>query len=225
MKRRFVIAAEATLISSLVMNLAPLIGDKAARFTPPNVATATDIPYPADVIAVGVVTLLLGLDSNAQIQNVQTVRDFPSFTSVVRTATQKWTFTPGKLDGNPVPSSISVTVIFNPSSPGGPAMQNLALSPPESITPDASQFAPPQITSASFAKYPPKSVSGGTIILDITVGESSQISGVRVVRGVASLTAPAVTSVKTWGFNAATLRGKPAASQVIVAFVFQSNTP
>jgi len=223
MRRRFAIAVEATLIASLVVNLAPPMGGKAARFTPPNIETAGDIQYPPDVMAVGVVTLLLSLDSNAQIQNVQAVRDFPSLTSVVRAATEKWTFTPGKLDGNPAPSYISVTVIFNPSGPG-PAMQSLALSPPESIPPDASQFTPPQITLASFAKYPPKSVSGGTVVLDVTVGKTSQISGVRVIRGVAPLTAAAVTSVKTWGFNAATFRGKPAPSQVIIAFVFQSGT-
>jgi outer membrane biosynthesis protein TonB len=101
----------------------------------------------------------------------------------------------------------------------------LALSPPESIPPDASQFTPPQITSASFASYPVNSVAGGTVVLDLTVGKASQISRVRVVRGVATLTAPAVSSVKAWGFNAATFRGKPTASQVIVAFVFQPNTP
>jgi hypothetical protein len=217
MKRPFVIATEATLISSLLINLAPSMGGKAARFAPPNIETAGDIPYPPNVMAVGVVSLLLSLDSNGQIQNVQAVRDFPSFTSVVP-------FTPGKLDGNPVPSEIGVTVIFNPSSPGGPAMQSLALSSPESIPPDASQFTPPQITSASFASYPANSVAGGTVVLDLTVGKTSQVSRVSVIHGVASLTAPAVSSVKAWGFNAATFRGKPATSQVIVAFVFQSGT-
>lgn len=70
--------------------------------------------------------MLINLDTNAQVQGTQVVRDFPSLTSVVQTAVRNWTFKPASLKGDPVPSSISMSVVFNIFNPGGAAMQSLS---------------------------------------------------------------------------------------------------
>jgi TonB family protein len=175
-------------------------------------------------MAAGGVSLLLSLDSSGQIQNVQVLRDFPSLTGSVQNAVQNWTLTPATLNGHAVSSEISVTVIFNIFNPaGGAAYQSLVLAPPQSIPPDASQFTPPQINMASFAKYPADSVSQGTVVLDVTLSKAGNPTKIRVVRGIPTLTEQAVIAVKNWGFNAATIQGQPTAAQIVIAFVFQRN--
>jgi TonB family protein len=220
----FSLLAGAILLMSLV--IAPVRPDpgKTPQYVPPNIRSASNIPYPVNTLAAGAVSLLLNLDSNAQIQNMQVLRDFPSLTSSVQNAVTTWTFTPAALKGNPVPSEISLTVIFNIFNPaGGAAYQSLVLPPPQSTDPDASQFTPPQITQASFANYPAASVAQGTVVLDVTIGRAGQPKQIRVVNDLPTLTQQAVSAVKTWGFNAATIRGQPIPAQMIIAFVFQRN--
>ena len=75
-------------LSALLFSLAALPGISAqhtfAKFTAANISSATDIPFPPNSIAVGVVTLSLGLDASGKIQNIEVQRDVPSLTSVVQ---------------------------------------------------------------------------------------------------------------------------------------------
>ena len=222
--RLFVIAAGATLLVGPLVGPARSAPHKTPRFIPPGIVSASDIQYPVNSMAAGAVSLLLSLDSSAKIQNVQVLRAFPSLTSSVQNAVQSWTLTPASLNGHAVPSEISVTVIFNIFNPaGGAAFQSLVLAPPQAIPPDASQFTPPQISMASFAKYPADSVSVGTVVLDVTVNKTGNLSKISVIRDVPTLTRQAIIAVKNWGFNPATIQGQPIAAQMVIAFVFQRN--
>ena len=61
---------------------------------------------------------------------MQALRDVPPLTSAVQDAVQLWTFKPAVRKGNPVPSEIPLTVIFNVFNPaGGAAYQSLVLAP------------------------------------------------------------------------------------------------
>jgi TonB family protein len=145
-------------------------------------------------------------------------------TNSVQDAVQLWTFRPAILKGNPASSEISLTVIFNVFNPaGGAAYQSLVLAPAQSTYPDASQFTPPQITLASFAKYPAASTAQGTVVLDVTIGRGGQPKQIRIINDVPTLTQQAVNAIKTWKFNAATIKGQPIPAQIIIAFVFQRN--
>lgn len=216
--------AGAILTASLLVTPAWSGPGKDRQYLPPEVVSASDIQYPVNTLAVGAVSLLLSLDSNAQIQNIQVLRDSPSLTSAAQSAVQNWTFKPAVLKGHPVPSNISVTIVFNIFNPaGGAASQSLALAPPQSISPDASQFNPPQITLATFANYPATSASQGTVVLDVTVGKAGQPKQIRAIRDVPTLTQQAISAVRTWSFNPATIQGQPVAAPMIIAFVFQRN--
>jgi TonB family protein len=222
--RYFAIVTGMIFLASLLV--APLHSrpPKTPQYLPPDISTASNIAYPVNTLAAGAVSLLLSLDSNAHIQNVMILRDFQPLTSSVQNAVQNWTFIPASLNGQPVSSNLSLSVIFNIFNPaGGAAYQSLVLSPPQTPVPDASQYIPPQITMASFANYPENSVSKGTVVLDVTVGKGGQPKKIRVVQGVQTLTQQAVNAVKTWSFNPASVQGQPIASQIIVAFVFQRN--
>ena len=220
----FSVSAGAILLASLCAAPVRSGAGKSSQYVPPDVTTASDIQYPVDTLAVGAVSLLLSLDSNAQLQNIQVMRDFPGLTKPVQDAVQSWAFTPAMLNGNRVATEISVTAVFNIFNPGGgAASQSLILAPPTTLSPDASKFTPPQITTAAFADYPATSVSQGTVVLGVTIGKTGRAKQVRVLRGLPSLTQQAVSAVKTWGFTAATVQGQPVEAPVIIAFVFQRN--
>jgi len=224
MKLCFSLPARAILVAILLMTPFRSGAGKIPEYAPPDVLSASNIAYPLNTQATGAVSLLLSLDNNAQIQNMQALRDTPPLTSAVQDSVQLWTFRPAILKGNPVPSEISLTVIFNVFNPaGGAAYQSLVLAPAQPTNPDAAQFTPPQINLASFAKYPANSVAQGTVVLDVTIGSSGNPKQIRVINDVPTLTQQAISAIKTWKFNAATFKGQPTPAPIIIAFVFQRN--
>jgi TonB family protein len=224
MKLCFSPPARAILLAILLVTPVRSGADKIPEYAPPDVLSASNIAYPLNTQATGAVSLLLSLDNNAQITNMQTLRDAPPLTSAVQDSVQLWTFRPALRKGNPVPSEISLTVIFNVFNPaGGAAYQSLVLAPAQPANPDAAEFTPPQINLASFAKYPANSVAQGTVVLDVTIGSSGNPKQIRVINDVPTLTQQAISAIKTWRFNAATFKGQPTPAPIIIAFVFQRN--
>ena len=211
-------------LSALLFSLAALPAISAqhtfAKFTAANIASTTDIPFPPNSLAVGVVTLSLSLDASGKIQNIEVQRDVPSLTSVVQDAVKTWTFTPANYKGSPIPSSLSVSAVFQPNQLTTAPNGGMALAPPNS-PPTVDRYVPPQITAASFAAYPSNSVGQGTVILDVTIDKSGNVASVRPVKRVGSLTAPAIAAVKTWQFSAASDHNAPATGRLIVAFIFR----
>jgi hypothetical protein len=59
----------------------------------------------------------------------------------------------------------------------------------------------------SFANYPADSVPQGTVVLDVTVSEAGNLTKIRVIRGIPTLTELEVIAAKNCGFIAATLQG------------------
>jgi outer membrane biosynthesis protein TonB len=192
------------------------------HFVPPDVVTAGEIPYPPDSIASGIVTLSIDLDAAGQIRNVQVLRDIPSLTDPSISAVKSWTFTPGKLEGKPVASSLNVSVVFNP---GNLQTHDFTLAPLQPTPPpNPPGYLPPEIAAASYANYPMNSVAMGTVVLDATISKSGEIKRLLPIPSVPSLTSPAINAVKSWTLNAATFHGKAITSKLIIAFVFRPPT-
>jgi hypothetical protein len=82
------------------------------------------------------------------------------------------------------------------------------------------RFDPPSVITATEAVYPLQSVVSGTVVLEVSLDDAAKITDIRIVRGIASLTEPAQSSVREWTFRAATLDGKPVSSKIVVAFSF-----
>jgi hypothetical protein len=193
-----------------------------SHFVPPDITAASDVPYPIDNVASGLVSIAVNLTAGGQVQNVQVVRDIPGLTAVVSNAVNTWTFSPGKLDGNAVPSTINVQVLFNP---GTVQNQNLQLSPGALVTPPIPPgYMPPQMSQVSYAVYPPNSVATGAVVLDLLINKYSEVKKVTPIRLVPSLTEAAIAAVKTWTVNPATLNEKKLDAKLVVAFVFRSPT-
>src|SRR6266478_14597 len=63
-------------------------------FKAPEVISATDIPYPIQSIADGVVVLDVSLDDKGAITGSTVMRDIPSLTSAATSSIRSWKFTP-----------------------------------------------------------------------------------------------------------------------------------
>jgi hypothetical protein len=195
---------------------------KDVHFVPPDVATVSDIPYSPDSAASGIVTLSINLDAGGQVQNVQVLRDIPSLTDPAVTAVKSWTFVPGKLEHNAVPSSLNVSVVFNP---GNLQNQTLTLGPVQPTPPpNPPGYLPPEIAAASYATYPINSVAMGSVVFDVSVSKSDEIKNVVPIHSVPSLTLPATSALKSWTINTGTFQGKAINSKLVIAFVFRPPT-
>ena len=91
---------------------------------------------------------------------------------------------------------------------------------PEAAKQNSPRYEPPAVIAAAEVTYPLQSVASGTVVLEVALDETGKISGVRVVRGIESLTEPAERSVRQWKFQAAKNDGRPVPSKIPVAFSF-----
>jgi hypothetical protein len=193
-----------------------------SHFDPPDITAASDIPYPIENVASGLVSISVNLTAAGQVQDVQVIRGIPGLTEVVISIVKAWTFVPGKLDGKPVPSTINVQVVFNP---GVPQNQQLQVEPGNLVTPpNPPGYITPEVAAASFAVYPANSVATGAVVLDVSINKYSEVKKPTPIRPIPSLTSAAIAAVKTWTVNPATFNEKKLAANVVVAFVFRSPT-
>ncbi len=195
----------------------------AAKFAPPDVASATDITYPPNTTTIGMVSFMLSLDSGGNLQNMQVIADTPPLTAAAQASVQKWTFKAAKANGSGVAAYLPVSVVFNPYNPSGTSLGNGALTPPPVLSPTGDQYLAPQIRLASCAFYPTNTLINGTVVLSVSVDTSGHVSKVKVVHGVQPLSDAAVEAVMQWGFQPATRKGQLVAGKICIAFVFQRN--
>lgn len=194
----------------------------APHFVPPDITAATDIAYPINTLASGLVSLQVSLTAAGQVENVQVVRDIPGLTARAVSAVTSWTFTSAKLDSQAVASTINVHVVFNP---GAPQNQNLQLVPGAPVPqPNPPGYLPPALSQVSYATYPPASIAQGAVVLDLRIEKSGQIKKIIPIRADPSLTEAATAAAKTWSVNPAKLNDSPQPAHLAVAFVFRSPT-
>ncbi len=223
MRQILSVAAWLLLVALLVLGMPRLAPAKHAQhFTPPDVLTVSDIPFPATTIAAGVVTLAINLDDTGQITNVQTLRDIPTVTGQAMLALHNWTYAPASLNGKHVPSTLIVNIVFDPAFLDS---NSIPLAPPESVQPPdpkATPYTPPQLFTATFPPYPANGNGAGAVVLDASINNKGSITQVTTVRDIPALTAVAVAALQNWSFGAALYANTPIASKVVVAMVFRN---
>jgi TonB family protein len=195
----------------------------AAKFAPPEVTGATDIAYPPNTTTIGMVSLMLNLDSGGKVQDVHVIADTPPLTAAAQASVQKWTFKAAKANGTSIGAYLPVSVVFNPYNPSGTSLGNGALTPPPGLTGNGVDYLAPQIRLASCAFYPANTLVNGTVVLSVGVDTSGHVSSVKVVHGVQPLNDAAVAAVKQWGFQPAERGGQIVPGKIGIAFVFQRN--
>jgi len=193
-----------------------------AHFVPASVSTAGDIPYPASSLDAGVVTLSVDLDKIGRVIAVTILRDISSVSGPAAAAVRSWTYTPATRDGKPMPSTLTINIVYDPGFLGA---DNIPLPPPSQVQPISTKdpaFFPPQLNTATFAPYPAKAKAQGAVVLNVTLDTNGNAAQVATLRDVPPLTASATGALKNWNFSAATYEGNPIQSHMVVAFVFRS---
>jgi TonB family protein len=221
------IAASLTLLltASLVVATLARAQRQRPKFIPPHIISATNINYPIDTLAAGMVTLNVELDDGGRVRNAQVLRPVPALSGAALVAVNRWTFSPALQDGMPEPSTITVNILFNP----GYLFPRPVPLPPMVAQPGPGrethiEFAPPQVATAQYAQYPVRSIATGPVVLDVTVHSTGSIQRVTPVLGVPSLVKPATAAVRRWTFTPAKLNDAPVDADTVVAFVFRSPT-
>jgi outer membrane biosynthesis protein TonB len=188
-------------------------------FRPAEVTSASEILYPIQSIADGIVVIDVSLDTKGVIDGLNVVRGIPSLTSAA-TSIPAWKFSPASFQGYPVPSVLRIAVVFRPRSylAAGPA-----------FTPVVSEGSPndgrhssglPGITAAVYPRYPVNAVMPGTVVIQVTVGKSGAREHTKLVRDVPPFSQFGLNALNRWRFQAPTVDGKPLRSNLTIAFVF-----
>jgi TonB family protein len=191
-------------------------------FVPANVSKTGNIPYPTSSLDAGVVTLSVTLDKTGQVIAVGILRDISSVSGPAAAAVRSWTYSPAKLNGKPVASTLTINIVYDPGFLGA---DNIPLPPPTQDQPISSKdpaFLPPQVSTATFAPYPAKARAQGAVILDVTLDTTGNILKVITLRDIPPLTASASAALKKWKFSPATYEGTAIQSSITVVFVFRS---
>jgi len=81
-------------------------------------------------------------------------------------------------------------------------------------------FQPAEAVSVSDVTPPFSSLACGTVVLDVRVSETGEVTDIEVRRAIPSLTESAVRSVRAWIFEPARLNGQAVISRITVAITF-----
>jgi Gram-negative bacterial TonB protein C-terminal len=211
------------LAVTLLIAIAPCAfgRSKRSKFTPPSLATAASITYPINSGAAGVVVVAVNLDDAGKIKNTDVLRDIPSLTSPVLLSVQNWTFHPAMLDGAGVDSTITVSVVFNPSDFRLAGTETPALGKEVMILPKGTNgFLPPKTTTASWANYPWNSVAQGAVILEAHVSRSGRVTHVTPV-WAPFLEKTSTEAAEKWAFEPATFDGTSIDANAVIAYVYR----
>ncbi len=190
------------------------------QFNPPNLLTASKIPFPDNGTA-GMLGLWVNLDGSANVKYVQVRRALPSLTGNSLVALDNWTFAPARIDQESGPANLPVDIVFDPSEL---VPRAIPLPPREAESQPLApaRYVPPEVLKAWYAAYPEHSNAYGTLVLDVSLNKSGRVKDVSVIRSrSASLDKPAVAAVKRWEFKPGMLDGMPVNSNLVVAFVFR----
>lgn len=222
LKRIFNFPTGVLLLTALAVAWAITSEAKEPHFVPANVSKAGNIPYPTSSLDAGVVTLQVELDKRGQVTGVGILRDISSVSGPAAATVRSWTYSPATLNGNPVASTLTINIVYDPGFLGA---DNIPLPPPSQVQPITTKdpaFSPAQLNTATFAPYPAKAKAQGAVVLNVTLDTNGNAANVAIQRDVPPLTASATVALKNWNFSAATYAGKPIRSHVVVAFVFRS---
>jgi TonB family protein len=183
-----------------------------------GVSQAGTIAFPLNTKTPGFVSVDALVTSNGMPQDVVVVRDTPPMTGAVVSSVRGWHYTPATVNDHAVPGIVPITVAFNPFNPSGVGLPGQSLQPAQVQV--VSNFQPPHVVQASYANYPPDTVTSGTIVLKVRVGSSGRVHDVTVIRGKDALNAPSISAARNWQFTPAMYKSKAVAADVIVAFVY-----
>jgi TonB family protein len=203
------------IAAAVLLLLCPRTASGQASFKPAQVTEAHDVAIPPQSVADGVIVVDVYLNEKGTITQTSVVRDVSSLSSSAVASIESWKFAPALRQGKPEPSVMRIAVAFRPRA------YFVADTEFDPVQNQSEMSAPvPGILATAYPHYPINAVAGGAVVIQVTVSRSNQVDHVSVVRNAPPFAPAALSAIKNWRFQAATLDGKPLTSILTVAFVF-----
>ena len=188
-------------------------------FNPAGVLSASDVQFPLETTADGIVVFDVSLNARGEITNMNPLTDILPLTIVAKSSLQSWKFIPASREDTTIRSRMLVAFVFRHAV----KMWNPPPFKPVIMPREAAGYTPPGINSATYAEYPSSTIAAGATVLQVTVNANGMIGNLRVVRRLRGGFVPlAVKAATQWKFEPAMLDGTPVISKIAIAFVFSS---
>jgi hypothetical protein len=221
---RQVIGIAATLV---ILSCGAIAFGQGQNGSPPAFHSAalvsvSGVKIPFNSVATGMVELRVAIGKEGSVKDVEVVRELASVTEQSIQAVKTWKFDPATLNGKPVVSRLTVSVVFCPYTGPGP----ISLVPLEvgirTDAPDANlPPMPVEIIAAKFPRDFNARTTSGTVVLQVAIGPDGQQGLVKVVKDIAPMTGAAQDAVKDWKFTPASIGNQKITSAVVLAFAYR----
>jgi TonB family protein len=184
-------------------------------FVSPSVVPAAEPPREVQVNA----SLALDLDAEGRIVALEPVgKTAEGLKDFLLPEVSRWTFEPGRIDGQPVPTQTTVIVTLAARKAGD---DDLSLRIVDAKT-------GPRVAEAPPPRYPAESIrarEAGEVLLRVEVDGDGRATAVAVERSIAakSLANAAIKAARQWTFVPERVGGRPIASTVLLPIRFCLN--
>lgn len=197
-------------------------------YTPPDVISAGDAYAQYQIFTDGLFVLDVRLSDEGAIQQIEALRNLGSMLGAAKTSVRGWKFQPASEDGKPKASRLTVAFLYRPTR-----YFTVRPVPPRDFVPvipsvqsdDRSEYVPVGILSFAYPEYPVDSVAWGSVVVQVTVDTVGDVKDVNLLHTMATFDGLALDALKKWRFRAATVRGKPVISKILIAFIFHTPPP
>lgn len=190
-------------------------------FKPAEITFATDVQFPPNSIASGIVVVDVSLNSKGEVTGTQVPRAIASLTSTATSSVRAWKYRPASVEGTPQASLVRVAFVFRPNVIMAAPPSFAPVQQQEDTTPAAnSGYVPPGIVSVTYPAYPIDAASVGAVVVQVKVDADGKIEDVKAIRSFYPFTQFSLDAAKKWQFRAATLNGEPITSDIAIAFVY-----
>lgn len=194
-------------------------------YTPPEVTLAGDAYVSYNVLFDGLFVLDIALDADGSIQQINALRDPGTMLGAAKSSVKAWKFQSASQNGKPKDSRLTVAFVYRPDNSGpvraAPPKDFAPVIPPAQSDGGTDGYIPVGIVSFAYPDYPINSVAWGSVLFQVTVDSAGEIQHLDLLHDMANFNSFAQEALKKWRFHAATLHGKPVASKIVIAFIFQ----
>jgi hypothetical protein len=191
--------------------------DRSQGFEPPRLRAGSvpERPSPG-VVAGGQVLLQVHVAPDGQVAGVQTLRETPPFTELLRDAVAGWRFQGSRQAGRPQAWPVLVAGIFRPPALVGPAPGT----PPRDVGGPGSEVPVP--LELVVPHYPPSAAGDAMVLVEVGVGEDGTVAEPRIVEGTEPFAEPALDAARLSRFRPARREGHAVSVFAYLIFGFRA---
>jgi TonB family protein len=178
-------------------------------------------------VAGGEVFVEATVTNTGRVGALTTLRTTPPFTQSVLDTVRGWQFQPAeqmipKVPGDSrsrlteaVESKVVIACVFRPPTLNSPTIGQ----PPKDVQPATDDVAVPLSTVTP--PYPPLALSGGTVMVQVTVDVNGHVASATTVRSAPGFDESALTAARQWTFRPARIHGRLEETFAYIVFAFR----